>query len=165
MSRTRTRTVTTLTGLALSTGVLAGLGLPAYAVDLDIDRPRLTEPNSEVDFGRTWDTVGTPLNGGYLYWDVTNGDVTPDLEGYLYLKNAAGDCGRVEIEFYDEDGDFLHEEAEERCTESNSKVQFFLNMDDYSSPYITSVTIRLKEDNGNDGTWSTIESQGWNLGD
>lgn len=162
MYRTRTAVAAGLTGLALATGLLAATALPANAADLGTGRVKLL--GSEIDFGRNWDTFGAPLNGGYLYWELNNGEVEADLEGYLYMKNAAGDCAKIQIEYHDDNHHVLAtDESPRYCTQSNGKVQFFINEEE-SNQFTTHVVIRLLEDNGSDGTYSTVASQTHDVG-
>lgn len=162
MSRTtRTRTATALTGLALTAGAVLATGSAAYAADFPTDRVKLL--GAEVDFGRNWNTSNAPLNGGYLFWSLTDGEVEADLEGYLYMKNAAGDCAKVEIEYHDDDHNVLAtDESPLYCTESNGKVQFFINEEERDQ-FTTHVVIRLWEDNGSDGSFSLVDSGTWHI--
>lgn len=88
-------------GLAASAAVVTATALPAHAVVVDTDRPKLTF--QQLDFGLNWNGLGAPLNGGHLDWDVAGGVTTPQLEGNLYINNAAGTCARMRLVSYDDD--------------------------------------------------------------
>lgn len=153
-----------LGGLVVAAGAVAATAAPAVAADLDTDHPKLTADS--FDFGYVWNTWDAPIKGGDLFWDVTNGLVTPDLEGYLYLKNAAGDCARMHIIHYDDDHDVVgNSYSDIECTSSNSKVQFFVNEDGFSSPYISHVHVHLDVDYNNNGSWDNVVTKTYNLGD
>jgi hypothetical protein len=163
MSSTRGKALRLLIGsLALVGGLLAGAAAPAQAVVLDTDRPKITERG--FDFGRNWDTFGAPLNGGHLYWDVTNGVVTPDLEGYLYLKNVASSCAKIQVIYHDASHGFLDlDESPLYCADTNAMEDHWINIDDYGSPFTTHVIVKLNVQNTN-GTFTTVGQQTWYLG-
>lgn len=163
MSLNRSRPIrTVLAGAVLAAGLLGVDATAAHAADLGYDRVKLT--GAETDFGRNWDSFGTPLNGGYLYWELNNGEVEADLEGYLYMKNAAGDCAKIQLEYHDDNHHVLAvDESPRFCTQSDRKVQFFINEEE-SNQFTTHVVIRLLEDNGSDGTYSTVSSGTYDVG-
>lgn len=163
MSLTRPRPIpTVLTGAVLAAGLVGVTATAAHAADLGYDRVKLT--GNETDFGRSWDSFGAPLNGGYLFWELNNGEVEADLEGYLYMKNAAGDCAKIQLEYHDDNHDVLAvDESPRYCTQSNSKVQFFINEEERHQ-FTTHVVIRLLEDNGADGDYVTVSSGTYDVG-
>ena len=86
-------------GIAASAALVTATALPALAVVVDTDRPKITL--QQVDFGLAWNGLGAPLNGGHLNWDVAGGLTTPQLDGNLYINNAAGTCARMRLVSYD----------------------------------------------------------------
>ncbi len=97
----------------------------AQATLVDTDRPKVTAQH--FDFGKNW-TVNRPRNGGYLYWDISGGVTSVDLEGYLYLTKQ--ECGRVRVDLYDNalrlvDYDYTATE----CAPGNGKTQWWKTLD------------------------------------
>ncbi|AGZ39962.1 hypothetical protein [Actinoplanes friuliensis] len=96
---------TVAAGLVTSAALVAATALPAHAVVVDTDRPKISL--QELDFGLNW-AGGAPLNGGHLNWDVAGGVTTPRLDGSLYINNAAGTCARMRLESYDANHAFIN---------------------------------------------------------
>ena len=105
---------------ALAAGVLAS-GVPAaHAAASDTDRPKVTAKH--FDFGKNW-TVNAPRNGGYAYWNLSNGVTSIDVEGYLYLTN--NECGRLRVEYYNDSHTLLtSKNAPRRCANGTAKRQW-----------------------------------------
>jgi hypothetical protein len=151
-----------IAGLAVVIGLVAATAAPAHAVEVDRDRPKFTEQG--IDFGLNWDTFGAPLNGGHLYWDLMNGYVIADLEGYLYFKNFGGDCGRMQMEYHDADHDVLYTDSSPTyCAGTNSLYQQWIDIDFYASPYVTHVIVRMQAEIG-PNSYDTVASESWYLG-
>jgi hypothetical protein len=153
-----------LAPLALTAGVAAGAmsATPAHAVVVDTDRPHITE--SGFDFGLHWDTIAAPVYGGHLYWDVTDGNVTPRLTGNLYLKHVATVCAWMHVDYRDSSNHVLaSKDGTHHCADSNAKQQWSIDLSPYSSPYITNVRISIEHDNTN-GSVSKLGQQTWYLG-
>jgi hypothetical protein len=157
------RTAVALAAVASAAALTLSAAAPASAKTLDTDRPKITE--SHFDFGRNWDLIGAPRSGGYLYWDVTSGEVTPILQGYLYIKNAGGDCAKIQIEHHTASHHVLGiSESPVYCAPSDKKVQFWIDEDDFSDPDIDHVVIKINVRNA-DGTFRTVGSTVEELGD
>jgi hypothetical protein len=162
-SDTARRTALGLAALASAAALTAGVAAPASAKTLDTDRPKITESN--FDFGRNWDLIGAPRTGGYLYWDVTGGQVTPILQGYLYLKNAGGECAKIQIEHHTAAHGVLGiSESPLYCAPNDKKIQFWIDEGDFSDPNIDHVVIKINVRNA-DGTFRTVGSTVEELGD
>lgn len=152
---TRKQRITGLAGLltvaALGVaGATAGMA-PANAQVLDTDRPKVTERH--FDFGKNW-SLGAPRNGGYLYWDLTSGLTTATVEGYLYLTDQ--ECGRVRVDFYDEDHNWLSTRSSSvECAPGNGKTQWWKSLS-YSSATVTHVHVSVDEQL----SWNTYQAQG-----
>lgn len=149
-----------LGGLAL-VGMMTTMAAPAGAIGLPTDHPRLI--GGDEDFGYNY-VLGAPVNGGDLFWDVTAGLVTGRLQGYLYMKDAAGDCAKMQLVYHDANHNVLDiEESPVFDTGgSNKKRQFFVNEAGPGNALTTHVLVKLNVDHGCNGTWSTVDSQTWN---
>lgn len=148
------KTITTQHKVAGLAGVLAAgaLGLagatagmaPAQAAASDTDRPRITERH--FDFGKNW-TVSGPRNGGYLYWSLSSGVTTAEVEGYLYLTDH--ECGRLRVVFYDDDHDYLAERSSAvECAPGNGKTQWWKSVS-YSSTLVSHAHVTVQRQNSN----------------
>lgn len=152
------RLVPVAVAAGLSMGALAD---PAGAIVLDTDRPRIT--GQQLDFGTNW-LAGAPLNGGYLKWDVTNGVVKPMLTGNLYINNAPGTCGRMQLQYFNSAGTKLAtKNGALKCATDGSRHTFAIDMKPYSSSAITKVKVVLQVQQSS-GSFGTIGSQYWYLG-
>jgi hypothetical protein len=141
-------------------GVVAATTLPASANVVDTDRVRLTDKNH--DFGIHW-TVNAPRDGGYVDWDVEDGENTPAVTGYLYLDDR--DCGRVRVEYYDDDHDLLgSKNSKSHCAPGNGKTQWWLDLDSFSHPSVEHVHVLL-QDKTSSGSYKTLETETADLGD
>lgn len=150
-----------LAAVTVAGGLLFGLTGTADAVVLDNDRPKLTTKG--FDFGLNWDGFGAPLNGGNLDWDVTNGIVTPELSGNLYLKNVSGQCAKIQVVYYD-GHDFVDlEESAVHCAPDNGRHTYAIDIEPVGDGAIDHVHVKINT-LGNNGVWQTAAEQGWNLG-
>lgn len=152
-------TKTKLTGLA---GVLAATALgvagatagmaPAHASASDTDRPKITEKH--FDFGKNW-AVSAPLNGGYMYWSLNGGVTTAELEGYLYLSDK--ECGRIHVEYYDDNNSFLAEKnSVVKCAPGNGKTQWWKTIT-YSNELVSEADISVQKQKNN----GSFKNMGW----
>lgn len=92
-------------------------------------------------------TLGAPRNGGYLDWDYEDGEVTPMLSGYLYLTDQ--ECGRVHVEYYDDDHDLIDDrDSGTYCAPGNGKTQWWVVIDGFSDPDIDHVHVELEDQVG-----------------
>lgn len=159
--RSASRPLGALMAVLGSIGMLLGLTAdPAAAIVVDTDRPRISA--QELDFGRNW-ALGAPINGGFLDWDLTNGIVTPQLTGNLYINNASGTCARMQLRYYD----VSHVRLATRsggtvCAPDGSLNRWSVNLSPYGSAFVTHVHVVLQVQNNN-GTYSDVGSQGWFL--
>lgn len=136
--------------LALSGGAVVGAMSPAHASASDTDRPKVTE--THFDFGKNW-TINAPRNGGYLYWTLSGGITTAEVEGYLYLTDQ--ECGRLHVAFYDDDHDYLGERnSAVECAPGNGKTQWWKSVS-YSSSLVSHAHVSVQREN-NDGSFTTM---------
>ena len=136
---------------ALTAGVLAS-GVPAaHAAASDTDRPKATEQH--FDFGKNW-TVNAPRNGGYAYWNLSNGVTSIDVEGYLYLTN--NECGRLRVEYYNDSHALLaSQNAPRRCANGTAKKQWWESLS-YSSTTVSHIHVVVQEEKSN-GTFAEVD--------
>jgi hypothetical protein len=148
-------------GATLTLGFLTGAAGAAQAVILsEVDRPKITETG--YDFGLNWDTFGAPLNGGHLYWDLTNGVVTPDLEGYLYLKNVSGNCAKMKVEYLDENSQVLATRySAEHCASNDQMHQYWVDMASYGSSRLVYTRVKIISTPNGGNTWYLQGEQTW----
>lgn len=148
-----------LGGLAFA-ALMVMTAAPANAIPLPTDHPRIT--GAEEDFGYNW-AINAPVNGGDLLWNVNAGLVTGRLQGYLYMKNAAGDCAKMQLLYHDASHNVLDIEESPvfNTGGSNGKRQFFVNEAGAGNALTTHVIVKLNVDHGCDGSWSTEGSQTW----
>ncbi|HQR28287.1 MAG TPA: hypothetical protein PLP61_14695 [Nocardioides sp.] len=153
-------TIRTRTAPLLGAAALAALGTtlatvaPTSATVLDTDRPRVTAKHH--DFGKHW-VVNAPVNGGYVKWDLTQGVTTPIVSGYHYLTDK--ECGRVQVQFYDDDHDLLGTRySSAHCAPGNGKTQWWVEIDDFSSTLVTHVHVSVQEKNS-DGSFTTLKTK------
>jgi hypothetical protein len=152
----------TLVAALSAAALIVGVGLPAspaIAATTDTDRPKLTA--NGFDFGESWDTFGAPLNGGHLYWDVTNDIVTIRLTGWIYIKNEDGECASLTVLYHDADHDFLGSQSTgEACADGNQLNKFWTDLrtpDTIASADIDHVFITLNH-RLSFNTWETVAS-------
>ena len=87
-----------LAAAAAAVAVTTVAAAPASA--WPVDHPRIVGPH--VDFGSNWNgAAAEPTDGGNLYWDTTDGVVTPTLSGRLFMNNVDGLRARLRIDYYD----------------------------------------------------------------
>jgi hypothetical protein len=86
----------------VATAGIIGMTSTAHAALIEVDHPRIN--NSHVDYGGEARAFGGPVLGARLEWDVTNGVVTADLDGYVHWADrSSGGCGRVTVTYFDSD--------------------------------------------------------------
>ena len=130
MFTTNRKITASLLGATAALGLVAGTALPAAANVVDTDRVLLTDANH--DFGLHW-TISAPRDGGYVDWDTEDGETTPIVSGYLYVDDR--DCGRVRVEYFDDDHDLLgSRNSTTRCAPGNGKTQWWTEIDSFSPP-------------------------------
>ena len=136
---------------ALTAGVLAS-GVPAaHAAASDTDRPKVTAQH--FDFGKNW-TVNAPRNGGYAYWNLSNGVTSIDVEGYLYLTN--NECGRLRVEYYNDSHTLLtSKNAPRRCANGTAKRQWWETLS-YASTTVSHIHVVVQEEKAN-GTFAEVD--------
>jgi len=118
---------------------------PAHADIKDTDRPKVTETHH--DFGTHW-VAGAPVNGGYLDWDLTDGVTTPIVQGYHYVSDQ--ECGRVRVEYYDDDHDEIGSRNGPRhCAPGNGKTQWWVDIDSYDSATVDHVHVIVQKQKPN----------------
>lgn len=124
----------------VATGALAG---SAQAVIVDEDPVRQTSEG--YDFGGNAWGLGAPTNSGDLHFHHEGGQIRPHLVGALHLNDADGTCGRMKLEHYDADGNFLSSEyGPSHCVDDDSHHAFAVDMDAYVDNEIAEVTVRLQ---------------------
>lgn len=119
------------------------------------------------DFGDDyWDPLRpAPMGGGEVEWSISGGQITPRLNGVLYLKNQAGTCARMKIEYYANDGpdgdvfpDFLEVgHGGTVCAVDNSRHEWTVDLAPYHNSAINNVEIFIESLQSN-GSWLEVDS-------
>ncbi len=132
-----------LTALLLAGGVaLAAAGEADASVDTSrTDRPLISAGN--LDFGNNL-TLGVPLNGGIVNYDVVNGVITPWVSGQLYINNAKDTCTRVEVDYHDTAHNELHTwDSSGYCVSDNASYQEVISDSAFGSADVDHVIIKI----------------------
>jgi hypothetical protein len=155
----------------LSNGVWSSVGSSWSTLNTYVDESvTMFSENSlgtdGYDFGDdTWDPFHpTPMGGGTIVWELSNGEITPHLRGVLHLNNVAGDCARMKIQYYaddDTDSDVFPEllttvHGGTVCAPDNGHYRWSVDRRDYSSPNIQHVRVSMESFQSN-GTWMEVD--------
>ncbi len=149
---TITKTLAGLAGASAVTVAALSTGLPAaHAAASDTDRPKVTAKH--FDFGKNW-SLGAPRNGGYAYWNLSNGLTSIDVEGYLYLTDK--ECGRLKVKYYNDNHQLLTTSyGPGRCAPGNSKTQWWESLS-YSSTTVSHIHVVVQEKKA-DGSYADVD--------
>ena len=103
----------------------ATMASSTYAADTHSDNVRITE--SGVDFGNDdWSSLGWPVGSGNVSWGLDGSDVTPRLNGVMWINNSAGTCARMNLRYLTEAGVVPHRTGRRnrlRAHEQPARVQ------------------------------------------
>jgi len=148
------RPLTGLATVAVAVGLAVGAAaLPAHAVVVHTSHPKITAQH--LDFGTNY-TLGAPLNGGDLDWDVAGGLTTPRLTGKLYINNDAGTCARMRLKSYDENHVWINtRNGGTVCASDGSLHTWNVDFAAPGDPDTTHVHVILQVQNTN-GTYSNV---------
>ena len=101
---------------------------------------------------------GAPVNPAEVTWPIDEGLVTPEFETWLHLDNLAGDCGRINVRFLTEDGDYLDSRASDhRCAPDNNHHSWRLEIPSYTSGLIGKAEVQAQTRVAN--RWATSGSR------
>ncbi len=136
----------------------ATMASATYAADTHDDNVRITE--QALDFGNdNWSSLGWPVGSGEVSWGLDGSNVTPRLEGVMWINNSAGTCARMNLRYLTETGAFLTERAGGTvCAPTNGPHGFSVDFGSYSSNKIGQVTVQLQTQ-GSNGSYVTAGSQ------
>lgn len=133
---------------AATTAGAVAVAPASQAALVDTDRPKITAKH--FDFGKNW-LVSGPRKGGTLYWDISGGVTSVDVEGYLYLTNQK--CGRVRVDLYDNALRLVdHDYTTTECAPGNGKTQWWTTLDAGAVDAVQAI-VRVQQLNSN-GTYS-----------
>lgn len=118
-----------------------------------------------IGFGSSGWGNGNPISGGTVVWNFTGGQIRPHLTGTLHMESAAGDCVRMRIDYYADDGpdagtayDYLSTVyGGTVCALDNSHHQWSVDRDDYSDSDIRHIKVSIEEQTG-PTTYTIIDS-------
>jgi hypothetical protein len=138
------------------------VGQSAY-VKPDIPNDKVYDDADGLDFGGdTWG-IGAPIGDATLYWNQGEGmNLTPHLQGTLWLNNVAGACARVDMRSYNYGGQLLHEEASGRvCPSDNGFYDATIDIGGkWTSDQISAVTVHMQTQRP-DGSWQDGTDDNW----
>jgi hypothetical protein len=98
-----------------------------------------------IDIGLGGFAGGAPVDDAEVRWPIENGLVTPEFEMELYLDNLAGVCGRINVRFLKENGNFLDSRASNpRCAPDNNSHHWPLAIPTYTSGLIGKVEVEAQ---------------------
>jgi hypothetical protein len=70
---------------------------------VEVSENNTTTPWS-IGFGGSGWSDGNPVGDGSIVWEFTGGQIRPYLTGNLHMESAAGDCVRMRLDYYADDG-------------------------------------------------------------
>jgi hypothetical protein len=118
------------------------------------DKVKITEDG--FDFGGETFVAGAPTNSGDVAWTWSEGQVMARVTGRLHLKNVAGACARLQIEYFAYDDILLATKAGgKRCASDNARYWKNVDLSPYSDGKIAYIKIHLQT-LSSDGTWRTV---------
>ena len=117
-----------------------------------------------IGFGGSGWTDGNPTGFGTIVWDFTGGQIRPRLTGRLHVESGAGDCVRMRIDYFADDGadagtadDLLTTVfGGTVCALDNSHHQWTVDRNDYAGSTIRRVKVSIEEQ---------ITATSWNIVD
>jgi hypothetical protein len=137
---------------------------------VDDDDLKITSNESGLSFGGdSWNSVSQEAGGSaQVEWEFSEGQIRPHVTGTLHAGNAAGECGRIRIDYYADDGemnlgvadnnsynDYMHTVyGGEVCANDNSHYPWSVDRRDYSDRRIRQVSVALETRDG--GSWTTV---------
>ncbi|MEV4411254.1 hypothetical protein [Catellatospora sp. NPDC049609] len=118
-----------------------------------------------IGFGGTGWSGGSPLSGGTVDWDFSGGQIEPHLTGVLHMESAAGDCVRMRIDYYGDDGadadaayDLLHvDHGGTVCAVDNAHHEWTVDRHAFSDDNIRHIRVAIEEQTG-PGAYQVIDS-------
>jgi hypothetical protein len=114
-----------------------------YTVDTHDDNVKITEDG--VDFGGSGWGTGAPSGSGAMVWKLDDGDVTPNLEGFLHLNNSSGVCARVKLRYFTDAGLLLTtREDDAYCASDNGHHSWWIDFEPYESNKVGEVRVQLQ---------------------
>lgn len=151
-----------LAALSLAAVTMVSVAAPAGAATILSDSFKITA--QEVDFGdgnfTIWDR---PADKGDILVDVTAGLTTVEVDGRVYINNAAGTCARMLIQKFDINGRVIDTRPGGTvCASTGAAHSWTVNLDSTPVVGVEEVTVKLQVQNSN-GTYSTAGSKHWVL--
>jgi hypothetical protein len=119
---------------------------------------------AEADGGGVWGIgfgsqawgQGNPIGNGEIHWHLSGGDIRMHLLGFLHLESAGGDCVRMRMDYYEDDGpdadalsDYITTDwGGTVCALDNSHHVWSVDQDDYIGTTIRYVKVSIEEQTG-----------------
>lgn len=143
-----------------------------HYVDIRSDSPAEIQG---FDFGDdTWNGSQTVPNGdGQVEWEFSGGQITPRLTGFLHLDDVPGECARMRVDYYADQGALDGGPADtnlnadhletiyggEVCMDADddSHQRWSVDLGGYSHYLIDHIGISIERLRPN-GTWATVDS-------
>ncbi|WP_117212813.1 hypothetical protein [Allorhizocola rhizosphaerae] len=118
-----------------------------------------------IGFGSSGWSNGSPIGYGQIVWNLDGGQIRPHLSGNLHMESAAGDCVRMRIDYYSDDGPDAGTASDyittvyggTVCALDNSHHEWTVDRDDYSGTDIRHVRVSIEEQ-VTATTWTIIDS-------
>ncbi len=106
-----------------------------------------------IGFGSSGWANGNPIGWGTVDWIFSGGQIRPWLRGNLHMESAAGDCVRMRIDYYADDGpdagtgyDYITTVyGGTVCALDNSHHEWTVDRDDYAGTTIRHVKVSIEE--------------------
>ena len=157
----------------LNNGTWASIGSEWSRLGTYVDDDNLLIPDygTGLSFGGSgWNYASWQAGGsGQVEWEFSEGQIRPHVTGTLHADNAAGECARMRIDYYADDGelpngdnssyyDYLHTVyGGEVCANDNSYQAWSVDRRDWSDHRIRQVSLALERRNGS-GNWTTVSN-------
>jgi hypothetical protein len=117
--------------------------------------------------GDSWDSINQEAMGdGRVEWEFSEGQIRPHVTGILHAGNAAGECARMRIDYYADNGELGLGPADtnsysdyldtvyggEVCVNDNSHYRWSVDRRDYSEYRIRFINVSFET--LRNGTWT-----------
>jgi hypothetical protein len=143
--------------LAAAVTAAASIAGTAQAAVIDTDAVKLTA--AKYDFGGSTYVAGAPTGSGDLEFKLSGGKITPRLTGTLHLNDADGTCARMQLRYFDKQGEELVDPKRggTKCETDDQHHAYDVDLDPYSDDSIASVEVGLQKKTATG--WSTVETR------
>lgn len=109
-----------------------------------------------IGFGGSGWSQGNPTGYGEIHWHLENGQIRVHLLGTLHVESGAGDCVRMRIDYFEDDGPDVGSASDfittvyggTVCALDNSHHSWSVDRDDYTGTSVREVKVSIEEQTG-----------------